>query len=257
MSIRFTPSSTTRRRTALALSGSSGGPQMPVPGDAHGAVAEPADLEIAADREGRSHAEEITQRSQEARAPGIAWRPMTITEAPLHGKLTAPTRRDFIRGIAAAGAGTAGAVAAAERGPAPVRRSGAGPRKQPLRRLLRDRVVQRRQLPGPRRLPRGRADLVGGHLPRRRSPRAAIRVQQRLPRLLPAQRQPRGTAVRQPRVPRPVLPARLQAQRRRQDAGAGAGGAGLGRQLDPARQEAPRRQLEGGLPIGVQPPHLR
>jgi uncharacterized protein len=37
---------------------------------------------------------------------------MTITDAPLHGKLTSHTRRDFIRGIAAAGASTAGAVAA-------------------------------------------------------------------------------------------------------------------------------------------------
>ena len=37
---------------------------------------------------------------------------MKITDAPLHGKLTSHTRRDFIRGIAAAGASTAGAVAA-------------------------------------------------------------------------------------------------------------------------------------------------
>jgi uncharacterized protein len=37
---------------------------------------------------------------------------MTTTDAPLHGKLTSHTRRDFIRGIAAAGASTAGVVAA-------------------------------------------------------------------------------------------------------------------------------------------------
>lgn len=32
-------------------------------------------------------------------------------ERPLRGRLTSPTRRDFIRGIVAAGASTAGAVA--------------------------------------------------------------------------------------------------------------------------------------------------
>jgi uncharacterized protein len=36
---------------------------------------------------------------------------VTIANQPLRGKLTTPTRRDFIRGIAAAGASTAGAVA--------------------------------------------------------------------------------------------------------------------------------------------------
>jgi secreted PhoX family phosphatase len=37
---------------------------------------------------------------------------MTISSDPLHGKLTSHTRRDFIRGIAAAGASTAGVAAA-------------------------------------------------------------------------------------------------------------------------------------------------
>ena len=36
---------------------------------------------------------------------------MTTSTRPLRGKLTSPTRRDFIRGVAAAGASTAGAVA--------------------------------------------------------------------------------------------------------------------------------------------------
>ena len=168
MSIRFTPSSTTRRSTALASSGSSGGPQMPVAGDAHRAVAEPADLEVAADREGRSHASETTQRSQEARAPGIASRPMTTTDAPAPRQAHLPHPARLHPRHRRGGRQHRRRRRGAERRSAPLRRGGAGAHgTSHFGDFAALAALGRRHLPGPRRLPRRRADLVGRHLPRR------------------------------------------------------------------------------------------
>ena len=85
-------------------------------------------------------------------------------DRPLRGKLTTPTRRDFIRGIAAAGASTAGAVA--------MQRSGLDLfSEQALARggrnafsdFTRHRRFERRRVRGSARLPRRRPDLVGRH----------------------------------------------------------------------------------------------
>lgn len=59
MSMRVTPSSTARRRTAIASSRSWGSPHVPRAGQSHGVEPEPVHREVAADGEGPRRAGEI------------------------------------------------------------------------------------------------------------------------------------------------------------------------------------------------------
>jgi uncharacterized protein len=103
----------------------------------------------------------------------------TSADRAFTGKLTGGTRRDFIRGIAAAGASTATAVALDRVGvDRPVRRRGARarPRPQRLQRLRRDRG---RAATAPTSSSRGATSSAA------RQARLPLRLQQRLPGLLP------------------------------------------------------------------------
>ena len=141
-------------------------------------------------------------------------------------------------------------------------RAGASRRSRVRRRSTRSG----RRPPTASRSPSGfRADVLiswGDEFARHAGQRLRVRLQQRLPRLLPAQGEQRGTPVREPRVPGAVLPARLQAGRRRsrggQDARGGRDRAQVGRQRDPARAAA-TATASGGVvsPVEVQHARLR
>ena len=184
---------------------------------------------------------------------------MTVADRPLSGKLTTPTRRDFIRGIAAAGASTA------RRGRARARR---GSTCSPTRRSARRRPQRVRRLPGDRRpsrptrwrcpgIPRRRPDLVGRRLPRQGPARYRYGFNNDFLAFFPLEGRTRGCCSSTTSTRTRSSCTATSPNGSAKTAGAGAGGAGRRRQLDPPHQAQPRRRMEGRLAVGLQPAHLR